>query len=144
MNDSFNIDDSTLNDRFKIGSNYRYEEKILEVNHFFPSIQDKIILKIEGLVIYNDGTTAIIKVKNMDSELNHYILDYDEVCERFKNFAAIEKKQYDLQEYFCIDIMNEESRFFREWTTWQICEAKFDENGFIYGYEDIFYAEDEL
>ena len=140
-------------DKFKVGSIYKYEEPMPEFDDNFEPIPGTVscMLKIEGPVIYNDGTTAIIKVRNMDPELEDFILYYNEVCERFKDFAAIENKpSYILQEYFCIDIMNEKSRFYKHWVTGQIHDAVFDEDGFFLGYDyddsefDEFDEEDEL
>ena len=128
-------------DKFKIGSIYKYEMVMPDIDEMMGDILEATtgsredVLMIEGPVVYNDGTTAIIKVKNMNAELDCYILRYDDVCERFKDFAAIEKESSPMQEYFCIDIENEVSRFFRDWDTWQIHNAVFDEDGQFLGYD---------
>ena len=108
----------TTSEKFKIGSIYRYEEIMPSIDKKLDAFVEALtgsreeILVIEGPVIYNDGTTAIIKARTVYVELECYALNYAEVCQRFDDFVDNEVRFINPQKYLCMDILTEESRFF--------------------------------
>ena len=127
--------------KFQVGSFYRYEEVMPACCDLMADIVEaktgsrEETLVIEGPVIYNDGTTAIIRIMSMNAELECFTLPYDDVCVRFKDLATIEKKPQPLQYYFCVDINNEVSRYYYDDDTKWFHEAVFDEDGNFEGYD---------
>lgn len=67
---------------------------------------------VEGLVVSNDGVTAIIKVTDRYGEGFFEILYYKEVRKYFPSFR--DEKAENLTEYLCLDIETESNLFFRD------------------------------
>ena len=88
-----------------------FDDKLGEIVEALTGSREEILV-IEGPVIYNDGTTAIIKARTVYVELECYALNYDEVCQRFDDFVDNEVRFINPQRYLCMDILTEESRFF--------------------------------
>ena len=121
--------------KFQVGSFYRYEEVMPSCCDLMADIVEaktgsrEETLVIEGPVIYNNGTTAIVRVEHMFMELDCYTLFYDEVCERFNDFAAIEERPHSpTKKYLCININSQKSRFCKDEETGEILETTQDED----------------
>ena len=128
-------------DKFKIGSDYTFEMLMPSPNDMLGDIvkgktgSREEMLTIKGQVIYNNGTTAIIKVKSGNYELDGFTLPYKDVSLRHNDFADNGVWSMDIPKYLCIDIRSEKSLYFRDPETDEIHEAVFDENGEFLGFD---------
>lgn len=88
---------------------------------------------ITGDVIYNDGQTAIIEVKEMTPNLFPFTLFYNEVEARFPNLNYQNDDPY--KKFFCIDIASMTSLFYYDMGMGYLAEAFYDETGDFVDYD---------
>jgi len=84
-------------------------------------------LYIEGIVIYNDGVTAVIKTGDLLGECWFQILYYHEVRQYIPSFRDTEAQRNT--KYLCIDVETEDNPFFRDPDTDTIMLHHYDEDG---------------
>lgn len=99
---------------------------------FDSFVDDHIILvrndsHITGEVIYNDGQSAVIEVKEMTPNLFPFTLFRNEVEARFPNLDVQNDDLY--KKYFCVDIQSMTSLFYYDLGTGYLAEAFFNEYG---------------
>lgn len=85
-----------MEDKFKIGNKYTYH------------LDDEF--DITGVVKYNDGISAILRVTNMYMECQFETLSYDEVRDYFPTFEDTDVRPWTA--YLCLDIDTEYNLFF--------------------------------
>ena len=89
---------------------------------------------IKGDVIYNDGESLIIEIKEMTNSLFPFTLFYNEVKNRF---SCLESKNDDpYQKYLCLDIASMTSLFFYDEECGYLADAVYDAEG-IFDYYDL-------
>lgn len=95
---------------------------------FDSFVDDHIILvrndsHITGEVIYNDGQSAVIEVKEMTPNLFPFTLFRNEVEARFPNLDVHNDDLY--KKYFCVDIQSMTSLFYYDLGAGYLAEAFF-------------------
>ena len=82
---------------------------------------------IKGDVIYNDGETAIVEIKEMTNGLFPFTLFYNEVKNRYPD---LDKPNDDpCQKYFCLDIASMTSLFFYDVYNGYLADAEYNADG---------------
>ena len=86
---------------------------------------------VEGIVLLNDGYTAVIRVTDRYSECFFEILHYNEVRQMFPFFIDpfYDPEAKRLPEYLCLDVETESNLFFRDPDDDTIMHWVTDENG---------------
>ena len=86
---------------------------------------------VEGIVLLNDGYTAVIRVTDRYSECFFEILYYNEVKQMFPFFIDpfYDPEAKRLPEYLCLDVETESNLFFRDPDDDTIMHWVTDENG---------------
>ena len=87
---------------------------------------------VEGIVVSNDGVSAIIKVTDRYAECFFEILHYNEVRTFFPDFQ--DDKADGRTEYFCLDVETELNLFSRDPDSDTIMMLQFDEGNNDYSY----------
>ncbi len=107
-----------------------------ETNHsseeFDSFVKDNIILvrndsHITGCVIYNDGKSAVVEIKEMTPCLFPFTLFYNEVENRFPNLNFQNDDPY--KKYFCMDVASMTSLFCYDIDTSCLADAVYNEEG---------------
>ena len=89
---------------------------------------------IKGNVIYDDGESAIIEIKEMTKSLFPFTLFYNEVKNRFPDLECKNENPY--QKYLCLDIASMTSLFFYDEGSGYMADAVYDAEG-TFDYYDL-------
>ena len=82
---------------------------------------------INGEIIYNDGESAIIEIREMTVDLFPFSLFYNEVKDRFPHLKRQNSNPY--QKYLCVDIASMTSLFFYDMNYGYLADAEYDDEG---------------
>ena len=85
-----------------------------EENHF----------PIWGNEVFNDGSTAILKVTNMYAECEHLTLTYDEVVNCFPDYSDAEHTSRT--SYLCLDVSTKKISHYHDIDTYRIVSPDTD------------------
>lgn len=99
---------------------------------FDSFVDDNIIMvsndsHIAGDVIFNDGKSVVIEIKEMTPNLFPFTLFFNEIEARFPNVNLQDKDPY--QKYFCVDISSMTSLFYYDAGIGYLADAIYDEKG---------------
>ena len=109
------------------------------VDEFFLGVDDNAFIK--GDVIYNDGESLILEVKEMTNSLFPFTLFYNEVKNRFSCLESKDDNPY--RKYLCLDIASMTSLFFYDEECGYLSEAEYDDDGSFWTY-GLFEGENDM
>ena len=82
---------------------------------------------LSGIVLYNDGVTAIVRVTLGNFECEHFAMSYSEVQQFFPDFTDSAVSNHT--KYFCLDVETEEFLLVHDIYTDVLMRYYLDDNG---------------
>ena len=105
-----------MNENLKVGNHYSHD--------FGEDIS------LNGVVLYNDGVSSILRVTSGNYECEHFALNYAEVQQYFPAFIDPEiDNRFGRTYYFCLDVETEEFLLFHEFDSEIILRNDYDNYG---------------
>ena len=109
------------------------------VDDFLDGVDEDAFIK--GEVVYNDGESVIIEIKEMTKSMFPFTLFYNEVKNRFPDLEKQNEDPY--QKYLCLDIASMTSLFFYDEQCAYLAEAEYNDDGSFWTYE-LFEGENDM